>query len=138
MTEIPKTIDEAWGAFNSRVFNHGKDETAYNSFRAALACLFDEAPSPVDRGTGWQDIGTAPFNETVVVYWPIVELDEDGDVTDKIVGGEVFVSENQGGYWIEPEAMNAIGEHMGDHETYANHPSHWMPKPSAPEGSVDG
>lgn len=51
MTEIPKTIDEAWGAFNSRVFNHGKDETPYNSFRTALSCLFDQAPSPVDRGT---------------------------------------------------------------------------------------
>lgn len=49
MTEIPKTIDEAWGAFNSRVFNHGKDESAYNSFRAALSCLFAHTPSPVDR-----------------------------------------------------------------------------------------
>ena len=100
-------------------------------------------PVPVAIASVWQEISTAPVNTTVLVYWPIVKLDEDGDPTDEIVGGEVFVSEDQGGYWIEPDVMNAIGDHMGDDHTYAANPSHWMPKPELPagaisEGSADG
>jgi hypothetical protein len=46
----PTTADEAWGLFNSRLFNHGKEETMRNSFNIALAELFSP-PAPVDRGT---------------------------------------------------------------------------------------
>lgn len=84
MTEIPKTIDEAWGAFNSRVFNHGKDETAYNSFRAALSCLFAsdlhvgsmpcesfaKRPSPVDRGTVPCECTKIAQDETCPIGYP--------------------------------------------------------------------
>ena len=50
----PTTADEAWGLFNSRLFNHGKEETMRNSFNIALAELFSP-PAPVDR----EDIGRA-------------------------------------------------------------------------------
>lgn len=99
---------------------------------AALRDFLNGAKSPASDVTGWQDISTAPVNTDVIVYWPIVKLDDDGDPTAEIVGGNVLISENQGGYWIEPDVINAIGDHMGDEETYADHPSHWMPKPEAP------
>jgi hypothetical protein len=44
----PTTTDEAWGLFNSRLFNHGKEETMYHSFSTALAELFSPQ-SPTDR-----------------------------------------------------------------------------------------
>ncbi len=47
----PTTADEAWGLFNSRLFNHGKEETMRNSFNIALAELFSP-PAPADREAG--------------------------------------------------------------------------------------
>jgi hypothetical protein len=89
-----------------------------------------------------QDITTAPSMTDVLVWWPIVKLDEDGGPTDEIVDGCWIISEDQGGHWIEPEVMNAIGDHMGDDHTYADKPSHWMPLPArlfiaTTEGSAD-
>lgn len=90
-----------------------------------------------------QDISTAPSMADVLVWWPIVKLDENGDPTDEIVDGCWIISEDQGGYWIEPEVMNAIGDQMGDDHTYADKPSHWMPLPArlftaTTEGSDNG
>lgn len=87
-------------------------------------------PPPQDHLEGPQDISTAPAMTDVLVWWPIVKLDEDGDPTDEIVGGCWIISEDQGGYWIEPEVMNAIGDHMGDDHTYADKPSKWLPLPA--------
>ena len=91
-------------------------------------------PSVAPTGE-WQSIDTAPSMTDVLVWWPLVKLDDDGDPTDEVTGGGVFVSELQGDYWIEPDALNAMGDHMGDDETYADHPSHWMPRPAAPTGT---
>lgn len=109
---------------------------AFEGLRAALsdhtasaqAGIVDLSPS-VDF-MGPQDISSAPPMTDVLVWWPIVKLDEDGDPTDEIVGGCWIISEDQGGYWIEPEVMTAIGDHMGDDHTYADKPSHWMPLPT--------
>lgn len=87
--------------------------------------------------SGWQPIDTAPGMTDVLVWWPRVKLDDDGDPTDVVTGGGAFVSERQGNYWIEPDALNAMGDHMGDDETYAENPSHWMPLPPAPNGATD-
>src|SRR5690606_685877 len=88
----------------------------------------------------WHPIETAPGMTDVLVWWPLVKLDEDGEPTDEVTGGAAFVSELQGDYWIEPDALNAMGDHMGDDETYAAQPSRWMPLPDAPEtkGRADG
>jgi len=91
-------------------------------------------PSVAPAGE-WQPIDTAPGMTEVIVWWPIVKLDDDSDPTDEVTGGAAFVSELQGGYWIEPDALNAIGDHMGDEETYAERPSHWMPRPVAPSAT---
>lgn len=118
-----------------------KDNVAVWSRRIAAA--LSDAPSPETDVAGCQDISTAPANTSVLVWWPIVKLDEDGDPTDEVVDGCWLISENQCGYWIEPESMNAIGDHMGDDHTYANKPSKWMPLPAplftaTTEGSDNG
>ena len=77
-----------------------------------------------------QEISTAPVNTDVLVWWPLVKLDDNGDPTEEVVGGRWLISEDQGAYWIEPDCMNAIGDHMGDDHTYADKPSHWLPLPS--------
>jgi hypothetical protein len=51
----PTTADEAWGLFNSRLFNHGKEETMRNSFNIALAELFSP-PAPVDLLAGSEPV----------------------------------------------------------------------------------
>lgn len=89
-------------------------------------------PSPSQHVTGWQTMETAPHEGSIIVWWPIVKLDDDGDSTDEIVDGQAVLSEWNGGYWLEPEVLNAIGDHMGDDFTYADNPSHWMPPPAAP------
>lgn len=87
---------------------------------------------------GWQDISTAPKDDTIIAWWPIVALDEDGDPTDAVEGGRAVVTEWNGGYWLEPDVLNAIGDHMGDDSTYADAPSHWMPLPASPDkGGAD-
>lgn len=110
--------------------DHGyQDEvinTGWHYWNAAIAAN----PSPQSNTTGPQDISTAPKMTDVLVWWPIVQLDEDGEPTEKVVDGRWIISEDQGGYWIEPDVMNAIGDHLGDDFTYAAQPSHWMPLPT--------
>lgn len=89
-----------------------------------------ETPPPSSHTTGPQDISTAPKMTDVLVWWPIVQLDEHGEPTEEVVDGRWIISEDQGGYWIEPDVMNAIGDHLGDDFTYAAKPSHWMPLPA--------
>ncbi|MCB5201696.1 WYL domain-containing protein [Neorhizobium sp. T786] len=87
-------------------------------------------PAPETNVQLPRDISTAPKMTDVLVWWPIVKLDDDGEPTDEVVDGRWLISEDQG-YWIEPEVMNAIGDHLGDDFTYADKPSHWMPLPTA-------
>lgn len=91
-----------------------------------------EAALVAPTEAAWQPIETAPGMTDVLVWWPLVQLDDDGEPTDEVTGGAAFVSELQRDYWIEPDALNAMGDHMGDDETYAAQPSHWMPLPAAP------
>lgn len=95
-----------------------------------IEALYAEPPAPEPQMTGPQDISTAPKMTDVLVWWPIVQLDEDGEPTEQVVDGRWIISEDQGGYWIEPDVMNAIGDHLGDDFTYAAQPSHWMPLPA--------
>lgn len=98
-------------------------------------------PSRQTNLVGPQDISTAPRMTDVLVWWPIVKLDDDGEPTDEVVDGQWLISEDQGNYWIEPDVMNAIGDHLGDDFTYAAQPTQWMPLPAplfvATEGQAD-
>jgi hypothetical protein len=83
----------------------------------------------------WQPIETAPKDGTpVLVYWPCIEIDEDGDVTGKVLAdpGLVGVSQNAHGGWEDPECLNAVGYHFDDLWEYGA-PTHWMPLPTAPD-----
>jgi hypothetical protein len=97
-----------------------------------------DTPAPSQHTTGWQTMETAPHEGSIIVWWPIVKLDDDGDSTDEVVDGQAVLSEWNGGYWLEPEVLNAIGDHMGDDFTYADNPSHWMPLPAAPVATTEG
>lgn len=82
----------------------------------------------------WQPIETAPNDGTeVLAYWPAVELDEEGELTDRKTGqGFIGVAAQTGGGWYEPEALNAAGDFFGDDWSYAPEPTHWMPLPKPP------
>lgn len=134
-----EAMQHGWDSAIERVYGEHVNP-AIEAIKAAIEKTV--TPSPQDHLEGPQDISTAPAMTDVLVWWPIVKLDEDGDPTDEIVGGCWIISEDQGGYWIEPEVMNAIGDHMGDDHTYADKPSKWLPLPAplftaASEGSTD-
>lgn len=81
----------------------------------------------------WQPIETAPKDGTrVLVSWPLRALDEDGFATGKLAGRETFVSYISGGYWVDPEALNAVGEWFGDDDGFTDAPDLWMPLPPPP------
>lgn len=79
-------------------------------------------------------IAVAPQDRPILAWWPLVKLDDYGDPTDEVVGGQWLVTEWNGGHWLEPEALNAMGEFFGDDEEYAEAPSHWR---SLPERRID-
>jgi hypothetical protein len=94
MTEIPKNIDEAWGLFNSRRFEHGRDESMYNSFSTALAGLFASTPSPVDR----DDVDTCPICADLLLSDDICATDiELGICHASCLEGSPVVDLNTGG-----------------------------------------
>jgi hypothetical protein len=91
-------------------------------------------PNPLHTsGEVWRPIETAPVNTEVLVWWPIVLTDDDGDPTAQEDGGYCFVSELQGDYWLEPDALNAIGDYFGDDRMYAETPKFWTPLPEPPK-----
>lgn len=71
----------------------------------------------------------APLDRAILAWWPLVKLDEYGDPTDEIVGGQWVVTKWNGGYWLEPEVLSAMGEHLGDDAEYADAPAQWRPLP---------
>lgn len=79
----------------------------------------------------------------VVTYWPLHALDDNGDMTEKIVGGHqhivTYTSVGNGGHFDEPTQAEACGDWFGDDYCYALGPSHWARCIDNPDGSkVDG
>ena len=78
-------------------------------------------------------IDTCPVSAVVLVWWPLVKLDEDGELTDEVCGGEWLLSEQcEDGAFFEPDELNATGGAFDDDETYARAPTFWRPLPPDP------
>lgn len=86
----------------------------------------------------WQPIETAPDNGLVLAYWPALQVDENGDLTDRphpTQQGFIGVADRLGGQWNgEPETLNYAGpNYFGDDFEYAPDPTHWQPLPEGPK-----
>ncbi|KFL31720.1 hypothetical protein JP75_06505 [Devosia riboflavina] len=76
---------------------------------------------------------TAPLDRDILVWWPIVAIDEEtGDLTDTEVGGRWLVTEWNGGCWLEPDVLNALNSNYFDDDCeYARAPKFWRELPAA-------
>lgn len=84
---------------------------------------------------------TAPRDGTIILmWWPLVQLDDDGELTDRPVEGDhagAWVPTSwTGGMWDEPDWFDAVGDYFGDDYCYAAAPTHWVHLPPAPVASV--
>lgn len=74
-----------------------------------------------------------------IVFWPLVALDDDGDMTDKVIGGVQHIvdyeSVGNGGMFCDPDNAEACGDYFGDDHCYAAQPSHWAACIANPDGS---
>lgn len=82
----------------------------------------------------WQPIETCPKQGKILAYWPAVLLDEDGlqTSTPADVEGFIGVASWDGGYFSEPETLNAVGDYFGDDWEYSSQPTHWQLLPQPP------
>lgn len=66
----------------------------------------------------------------VLAYYPVLRLDDDGNLTDEVIeGGAWCVTQYVGNSWNEPDLLNATGEYFGDDGEYSPEPTHWLPCP---------
>lgn len=65
----------------------------------------------------------------VLVWWPIVKLDDDGEMTTQVERGRWIVSHYNGNGWDEPDYLDAMGSFFGDDACWASEPTHWLPTP---------
>jgi len=87
-----------------------------------------------DVGTGWRDIESAPRDGTeILVYWPRVALDDDGNPTGEVLSeaGHISVSSNSFGGWEPDNVVEANGHYFDDDFEFGD-PTHWMPLPAPP------
>lgn len=62
----------------------------------------------------------------VLVWWPIVQLDDDGEMTNWVERGHWVVSSYSGTCWDEPDDVDAMGSFIGDDTCWASEPTHWL------------
>ena len=80
---------------------------------------------------------SAPKDGTeILAWWPLVQLDDDGNLTDLPVEGDrkgAWVpTSRSGGSWDEPDWFDAVGDWFGDDYCYAPDPTHWTYLPGDP------
>lgn len=84
---------------------------------------------------GWQPMETAPKDGTrILAVWPRRMMDDDFQAVGEITGYEMCVTFMNGGAWVEPDYLDAIGEGFGDDDAYTPEPTHWQPLPLQPSG----
>lgn len=74
---------------------------------------------------------TAPQDRPILVWWPIVLIDEEtGTLSDEIVDGAWLVTEWNGGHWLEPDCLNGLNSvAFDDDREYAEYPQSWRELP---------
>jgi hypothetical protein len=65
----------------------------------------------------------------VLVWWPIVKLDDDDMPTNQVERGHWVVTQYVGNGWEEPDYMEGMGSFFGDDICWASEPTHWLPVP---------
>lgn len=94
----------------------------------------------------WTEVATAkPLEDNVhgtrqvLTCWPLHAIDDEGAMTDKIVGWRQAVVEyravGNGGAFEDAPYADACGEWFGDDYCYAEQPSHWSPLQLNPDGT---
>jgi hypothetical protein len=83
-----------------------------------------EFPAPSD------DLNAAKetYGEAFLAWYPKFAYDDDGEITNEIVGGAWGIT-SWSGSWDEPEFLNASGDFFGDDFEFAAEPTHWLPLP---------
>jgi hypothetical protein len=91
------------------------------------------ATSPKEKAIAFNsDMNAAKkIKGDVMVWWPIVKLDDDGEMTLEVERGHWVVTQWNGSGWDEPDYMDAMGSFFGDDCCYAGEPTHWLPVPAS-------
>jgi hypothetical protein len=85
----------------------------------------------------WLPIESAPKDGTFFLAWYCKhQLDDEGNPTDEVIGGEQAIVSCAGNQWDEPEWLSAHGASFLDDYCFAEMPTCWMPLPAAPKGAV--
>lgn len=66
----------------------------------------------------------------VLVWWPIVKMDDDDNLTNEVEDGRWIATRFNGQSWEEPDYFEAMGSWFGDETCYASEPTHWLPAPA--------
>lgn len=101
----------------------------------------DSSPSVCEgEVTDEASMDTAPLDRDILVWWPIVAIDEEtGDLTDTEVDGRWLVTEWNGGCWLEPEVLNALNSNYFDDDCeYARAPKFWRALPAGRQALSKG
>lgn len=106
----------------------------------AIAAL--RAAPPADAPRRVTDVSPAVGidgydGERVLAWWPIMTLDDDGNLTDTISEGQWLVTFRYGdGSWFEPAEMEA--DWCDDEQQYGDGPLFWLPLPGDPVPTTEG
>lgn len=84
----------------------------------------------------WQPTHSAPMGRRVLVWWPMVEISEGGELTQEVISGQVAVSVRTGNGWAVPGSYDADVALFGDSYEFAEEPSHWVELPAGPPGTT--